>query len=84
MANVKTAISMEKPLFREVEVLAQELKISRSHLFALAAREFIERHNNKKLLDAINKAYDDTPDTDDQENLRQMRSKHRALVKRQW
>ena len=62
MANIKTAISMEKPLFEEMESLAEELDVSRSHVFTLAAREFIQRHKNQRLLDALNAAYDDLPD----------------------
>jgi len=84
MANIKTAISIEKPLLEEVGTLAEEMDISRSYLFTLAAREFIQRHKNQKLLDAINVAYGDQPDKTE-ENVRiQMRSKHRELVKDQW
>jgi len=84
MANIKTAISIEKPLFEEVDALAQELEVSRSHLFGLAAREFVQRHKSQKLLDAINAAYDDVPDPDEQTLQRQMRSRHHELVKDQW
>ena len=84
MANIKTAISIEKPLFKEIETLAEEMGVSRSSLFVLAAREFIEHHKNKKLFEAINLTYNDLPD-DSEEKLRtQMRSKHRRLVKDQW
>ncbi|MBT9149056.1 MAG: hypothetical protein DDT28_00475 [Dehalococcoidia bacterium] len=84
MASVKTAISIEKPLFEEVDALAHELEISRSHLFMLAAREFVQRHKSRKLLDAINAAYDDLPDSNEQIVQRQMCSRHRELVKDQW
>ncbi len=84
MANMKTAISMEKPLFEQVDALAHELEISRSHLFALAAREFIQHHKNQKLLDAINTAYADLPDSEEQTTQRYMRARHRELVKDQW
>jgi metal-responsive CopG/Arc/MetJ family transcriptional regulator len=62
MANIKTAISIDKPLFEEVDELAHELNTSRSHIFSLAAQEFINRHKNQKLLQAINEAYVDMPD----------------------
>lgn len=84
MANIKTAISIEKPLFEEVGTLAEEMDISRSYLFSLAAREFIQRHKNQKLLDAINVAYGDQPDETEEKVRIQMRSKHRGLVKDQW
>ena len=84
MANIKTAISIEKPVFEQVNALAHELKISRSRLFVLAAQEFIKRYKNQKLLDAINEAYDDLPDSAEETTLRQMCSRHFELVRGQW
>jgi len=84
MANIKTAISIEKPLFEEMEELALELKTSRSRVFSLAAQEFIDRHRNHKLLQAINKAYEDIPD-DKEESVRSiMKQRHLRMVKDQW
>ncbi len=85
MAYKKTAISIEKPLFEEIEALAEELKVSRSYLFTLAAREFIQHRKNQNLLDAINAAYKDTPEPIEETRLRaHMKSKHRRLVEDQW
>ena len=84
MANIKTAISIEKPLFEELGALAEEMDVSRSYLFALAAREFIQRHKNKKLLDSINAAYGGQPDAAEEKVRTKMRSKQRELVKGQW
>ena len=61
MAVVKTAISLESSLFQQINELAGELNVSRSRLFALAAQEFIARHESRKLLDALNAAYEDVP-----------------------
>jgi metal-responsive CopG/Arc/MetJ family transcriptional regulator len=84
MANKKTAISIAKPLFEEVEALSKEMEVSRSYFFTLAAREFINHHNNKKLMDAINAAYKNAPDTLEESLRTQMKSKQRRLVKDQW
>ncbi len=84
MANIKTAISIEKPLFEEVEALAEELDISRSQVFTLAARSFIQYRKNQKLLDAINAAYSDASDNEEEKLKAQMKSRHRRLVKDQW
>jgi len=84
MANIKTAISIEKPLFEQVDDLAHELKTSRSRIFALAAQEFLQRHKNQKLLEAINDAYDDIPDEIDQSLKPMRRSRHLKMVKDQW
>jgi metal-responsive CopG/Arc/MetJ family transcriptional regulator len=82
--TIKTAISLEESLFERVDALAKELNISRSYLFALAAEEFIERHENQHLLEAINAAYDDLPDPHEQALRQEMRTKHRQLVEGQW
>jgi metal-responsive CopG/Arc/MetJ family transcriptional regulator len=84
MANKKTAISIAKPLFDEVSELAEELKVSRSYLFTLAARDFIQRHKNQKLLEAINAACQDSPDINEEKLRAQMKSNQRRLVKGQW
>jgi len=84
MANVKTAISIEKPLFEEMGALAEEMDVSRSYLFALAAREFVQRHKSQRLLDAINAAYRDSPDATEEKLPTPIRSRHRELVKGQW
>jgi metal-responsive CopG/Arc/MetJ family transcriptional regulator len=84
MGNIKTAISIEKPLFDQVDKLAHELNTSRSRIFALAAIEFIQRHKNKKLLEAINSAYDDIPDVNEESLKSAMRARHLKMVKDQW
>ena len=84
MPNIKTAISIDRPLFEEVDALAHEMEISRSHLFALAVQEFLQRHKSQKLLDAINAAYDNLPDSEEECLQTQMRSRHGQLVKDQW
>lgn len=82
--TIKTAISLEESLFERVDALAKELNISRSYLFALAAQEFIERHENQHLLEATNAAYDDLPDPYEQALRQEMRAKHRQLVEGDW
>jgi len=84
MNSTKTAISLQKSLLDRVDTLAQELDISRSRLFTLAVEDFIQRHKNQKLLEAINSAYDDTSDPEEQIMLQKMRRKHKELVKEQW
>ena len=82
MPNIKTAISIEKPIFDQVNDLAQNLNISRSRLFVLAAQEFIRRHKNLELLKSLNQAYEDAPKSES--TVTQMRSRHYNLVKDQW
>jgi len=82
MAKIKTAISIEKPIFEQMNVLAKDLNISRSRLFALAAQEFIQRHKNIELLQLLNEAYDDLPESEPM--VSKMRSRHYNMVKNQW
>jgi metal-responsive CopG/Arc/MetJ family transcriptional regulator len=41
---MKTAISIPDDLFREIDICARRLRVSRSHVFATAAREYLRRH----------------------------------------
>jgi hypothetical protein len=84
MATVKTAISIQKSLFTQVNDLAEELQIPRSQLFALAVEEFIKRHENRKMLDSLNKVYADEPDPNAERLQKGMRRRHRQLVEGQW
>ncbi|MCA9936318.1 MAG: hypothetical protein KC415_20435 [Anaerolineales bacterium] len=84
MANVKTAISLEKPLLEQVDEAAQELGIPRSHLFVLAVEEFLQRRENQQLLDAINAAYVDSPDPEEEARMAAMQRKQRELVEGSW
>ena len=82
MASIKTAISIEKPIFEQMNVLAKDLNVSRSRLFALAAQEFIQRHKNIKLFQSLNEAYDDLPESEP--IVSKMRPRHFKMVKEQW
>ena len=84
MASVKTAISIREPLFEQVEALANELDLSRSRLFVLAVEEFIQRYQNRQLLEDINRAYDDLPDIAEQTYLEKTRYQQRKLVEGEW
>lgn len=84
MANVKTAISIQESLFKKVEALAHDLKVPRSHIFVLAAEEYIKRHENRRLLAMINRAYKDEPEKGERVRLQQMRLSHRRLVEGEW
>lgn len=61
MEYIKTAISIQKPLFEEAEILARQMKVPRSRLFVMALEEFIKRQQNREFLAQINAAYADEP-----------------------
>jgi metal-responsive CopG/Arc/MetJ family transcriptional regulator len=85
MANVKTDISLRKSLLEEAEAVAREMKVSRSRLFMMALEDFIRRHQNKKLLETINAAYeDDEPDEDEKLRHNLMLQQYRKLIEGEW
>ena len=84
MQTVKTAISIEKSLFDQAETFASTMNVSRSKLFVMALKDFFEHQKNKKLLEQINAAYSDEPDTAEQAHHLQTRKQHRRIVEREW
>ncbi len=85
MANIKTAISLQKPLFEQVEALAREMKVSRSRVFVLALESFIREYQDRLLFEKINKAFEDAPpDKTERKRLQQIRRHHRRMVEGEW
>ena len=84
LMTVKTAISIDDALFDKIEALAAELKLSRSGFLSLAAGEFIERYENRRMLEAINEVYADGPDDEEVSMMQQQRQIQRRLVEGQW
>ena len=81
-ASVKTAISMKKELFQEVNKLAGEMHVSRSKLFVMAVQDFIKKNENQKLLSQINKAVSDYPDSEENKVHSKMRKKQITNLER--
>jgi metal-responsive CopG/Arc/MetJ family transcriptional regulator len=84
MANIKTAISLQKSLFEQVNDLAHEMKVSRSRLFVMALEDYVHRHQNKRLLEKINHAYQGQSDATEQKRMRKIKRLHRAVVENEW
>lgn len=68
---MKTAISIPDDLFKAVEALAEELHLSRSHVFADAVRDYVEKRSNEKILEALNKVYSEV-ETEQETKLRKL------------
>lgn len=79
-ASVKTAISMRKNLFDEVNELASELKVSRSKLFVLAIEEYIKKNESKKMLLQINNAVNDSLSIEEKNNAKMMKRKQKSIL----
>jgi predicted transcriptional regulator len=54
---MKTAISIPDEIFKEVERFSREHQYSRSEVFVMAVKEFLEKLKSKELLDALNESY---------------------------
>jgi antitoxin MazE6 len=80
MRTVKTAVSLQKPLFEQVEKLARKMKVSRSRLFVLALEDYIRRQQIRELLAQINAAYSGEPDRAEQTLHIKARRTHRRVV----
>jgi metal-responsive CopG/Arc/MetJ family transcriptional regulator len=61
MTSVKTAISLDQGLFEQGEHLAQQLRVSRSELYARALADFVKRHRAQSVTEALNAIYDEEP-----------------------
>lgn len=83
---VKTAISLQAPLFEQAESLARELHISRSKLFSLAVEEFIRRHQSQQMLAQLNEVYgeEDVPTAEEELYLKLTRQTHRRIAEGEW
>ena len=84
MQAIKTAISIEKDLFDQAEKMAHSMRVSRSKLFVIALRDFIEHQKNRELLARINAAYADEPDTSERVLRQKSRRLHRRMVEGEW
>ena len=80
MAQIKTAVSIDETLFADAERVAAELHLSRSSLYALALKEFLERWESQRLLNELNTVYDGSPNPETEAVLRGMRERRKRLA----
>ncbi len=83
MPGVKTAISVEKNLFNQVNQLASDLHVSRSKLFTLAVKDYLKKQENKMLLAQLNAVYSDSPNEEEKTISKAMHGKHRKIAGRE-
>jgi len=80
---MKTAISIPDDMFKEVEEVTKECDCSRSQVFVMAVREFLERRKSEKLLESLNNAYQQTETSDETETRRQVKAYHAKRVRKE-
>lgn len=81
--SMKTAISIPDEMFEEIEEVTKECNCSRSQVFAIAVKEFLERRRSKKLLEALNKAYEGSGTPEETESRRQAKAYYGARVRKE-
>jgi metal-responsive CopG/Arc/MetJ family transcriptional regulator len=74
---MKTAISIPDEIFKEIEKIAEENNCSRSEVFLIAVKEFLEKLKSKRLLEALNNAYSDI-ESREEKSLREKSKKYYA------
>ena len=62
---MKTAISLPEKIFKEVEKFSKEHQYSRSEVFTIAVKEFLERMKSRELFNALNEAYSEAESSEE-------------------
>jgi hypothetical protein len=81
---LKTAISIDDGLLQEADDAARRLGVSRSRLFALAVRDFLERQRRGQVLTQLDRASADHPDPLEKRVLKGMKAKMHRTVNERW
>lgn len=82
--SIKTAVSLKRPLFQQIDKIAREQKLPRSRVFTLALEAYVTKYQNQILLDRLNEAHIESPDASEQKWLRAARKSHRKNVEGEW
>lgn len=64
---MKTAISLPDSVFEEAELLATELGVSRSELYATALQAYLKKYSRNQTLDKLNQVYSEESSVLDQD-----------------
>jgi metal-responsive CopG/Arc/MetJ family transcriptional regulator len=80
---MKTAISVPDEMFREIEEFTKECDCSRSQVFVMAVREFLERRKSKRILEALDVSYAETETPDEVEARRHAKGYHARKIRKE-
>jgi antitoxin MazE6 len=81
---MKTAISIDDGLLQQVDQTARLLGLSRSRLFAVAVRDFLQRQQQEQMLLRLNEVYANAPEPPERRVLKGIKSKVRRTLKDHW
>lgn len=72
---MKTAISIPDEIFQEIERFSKEHRYSRSEVFVMAAKEFLEKLKSRELFNSLNEVYSE-PESTEETTLREKSKEH--------
>jgi metal-responsive CopG/Arc/MetJ family transcriptional regulator len=78
---MKTAVSLPDDLFRQAEMAARRLKVSRSRLYARAIERFLQDRSSDEVTQRLNQVYARRPAAIDSALAR---AQQRSLLKEPW
>lgn len=78
--SMKTAISIPDDVFREIEAYVREHNCSRSEVFLMAVREFLDRVKSEKMLEELNKVYAEEESKEERDLLRKTKERFRDTI----
>ena len=58
---MKTAISIPDDIFESADELAEEMGVSRSHLYSMAVAEYVAKHRTGDITRRLDKVYAEEP-----------------------
>lgn len=79
--KVSIEISLSDDLWEKVDKLASEQRMNRSQLIELAVQTYLERHETRRMMAALNEVHRSGLDEEEEAFLRGVRAYHRKLMK---
>ncbi|MBI1766500.1 MAG: hypothetical protein HYR56_34265 [Acidobacteria bacterium] len=76
-------ITLNDALKEQTREASREMKVSQSHVVALALEEFFRRRQTQRLVEQVNQAYKDGPDEEERELLRRMLPFYREVLEKE-
>jgi metal-responsive CopG/Arc/MetJ family transcriptional regulator len=84
MPTVKTAISIDRDLFEEIERISSEIHVPRSRLFSQAVENFVKQKENILLLKKLNDVYAKHPTPEDLSFVRAAKKARHKIFGNLW
>lgn len=84
MTNIKTAVSIERELFKKAEEAASKLNISRSRFFQIALENYIGHLENFSIFSKLNQVYSNKVSEKEQDFQAIMKSYNKKHLEDNW